>query len=95
MAVFVVIATVPSPALEASIQKHFPNDHQPLGLNSWLVAGSGIAKEISEKLTIVQNGIGNAVVFSISGYWGLANNSIWEWIALKSTTGVAKDAPSS
>ena len=92
MGLFVVISTGTTPtALEAPIKQTFPSDYLQIGPNEWLVSGKGIAKEISEKLDIGSGLFGNAVVFAISGYWGIANNSVWEWIALKTAT-VVKDA---
>ena len=88
MSVFVVLSPGPNPALEAAIQEKFPADFMTVGAGQWLVAGDGIAKEVSDKLGITTGAVGTGIVVSVSGYFGFANNAIWEWLALKLSSGV-------
>lgn len=88
MTVFVIISLIDSPEsrepLEAKIKTLYPNDHFVIAPGRWLVAGDGIAKEVSDSLGITAGVFGHAVVFAISGYFGWAAPPMWEWIALKS-----------
>jgi hypothetical protein len=97
MAVFAVLSLIERQegheALDAAIKSTYPNDHFPLAPGGWLLRSDGNAKEVSEKLGIMGGTLGNAVVFGVSGYFGLANNTVWEWLALKSTLVVGTDAP--
>ncbi len=86
--VFVVLAASPFDGkLGLAIQANFPGKHLILAPGQWLVAASGTAKDISDKLGIT-NDLPDAIpivptgqVFSISGYFGRAPNNVWEWIA--------------
>ena len=72
-----------NPVLEQAIVKNFPNDYLAISPNEWLVAASGTAKNISDTLGITDGTSGGGVVFSTSGYFGRANNQIWEWLLAK------------
>lgn len=88
MGLFVVINTAGDP-IETQIMTAFPNDYLKLTDKSWLVAAQPTmtSKDVWEKIT----GAGgtpaqpstNGVVFSFSGYFGLAPSSVWEWIAVR------------
>lgn len=88
MSVFVVFSPGPNPALEATIQEKFVDDYMVVSEGQWLVAGDGIAKDISDKLGISTGAVGNAIVVTVGGYFGYANNVIWEWLALKLSVGL-------
>jgi hypothetical protein len=85
MAVFTVLSLSDNPAtLDARVKEQFPNDHLSLAPGRWVVAADGIvAKDVADKLG---NGttLGLFTVFAISGYYGWATNTLWEWLALKS-----------
>jgi hypothetical protein len=83
MIVFAVIALVPNPVLDAAIAKNFPKDFLALSPTSWLIAASGTAQEVSLRLGVTTGGIGQTIVFSTAGYYGMANSNIWEWIRAK------------
>jgi hypothetical protein len=86
MAVFTIIALGDNTeALDARIPAAFPNEHLFLAKGRWLVVGDGIAKDISEKVG-TSTTVGLFTVFAISGYFGWAPNTVWEWLALKSLT---------
>jgi hypothetical protein len=88
MAVFAILSLLDSQetreALGAKIKDVYPNDHFVLAPGRWMVRGDGIAKEVSDKLGVTAGAFGHAIVFSVSGYFGWANNTVWEWLALKS-----------
>lgn len=83
--VFVVIAGVGNEAaLEDRIARTYPT-HVRLnpGPGQWLVKGSGTAKDVSDRLGITvgkPDDIPNAVVFTVSGFWGREPSNIWEWL---------------
>jgi hypothetical protein len=87
MALFAVIAPQPAgvAVLQSAIQAHFPDNYLLIGSNVWVVSALGIAKDVSDKLTgvPVPQGAPQVIVFAISGYFGLAPNTYWEWIAAK------------
>lgn len=63
----------------------FPADRfYEIGRGQWLVASSGTAKSVFNKLlpdlSLLKVEAGVAV-FRISGYWGLAQSDMWEWMA--------------
>ncbi len=81
--VFVVLTAPPHDGkLGPAIQVNFPGKNLALAPGQWLVAGSGTAKDISDKLGITSD-LPNAVpivptaqVFSVSGYFGRAPNNL-------------------
>ena len=83
MAVFTVIAPKPNPQIEPKLVEKFPGEHIKISEGVWLVSGSGIAKDISDKLGFSDSSTGEGIVFATAGYFGYASNAIWEWIALK------------
>ncbi|HCC56667.1 MAG TPA: hypothetical protein DEQ47_05295 [Solibacterales bacterium] len=88
MSVFVVLSPGPNPVLESTIHEKFADDYMLVSEGQWLVAGDGIAKDISDKLGITAGTAGHAIVITIGGYFGYANNAVWEWLALKLTAGL-------
>jgi len=86
MTIFVVTAATEHAKVAASLHANYPNDHLLLGVGQWLVAGSGTAQDVSNKLGITggENGLG--IVVSISGYYGRMGSNVWEWIKTKWVT---------
>jgi hypothetical protein len=83
MIVFSITALLPNPKLDEAIKTNFPNSHLQVSPTVWLVAGSGTAQEVSNKIGLTEGGLGSAVIFSTSGYYGRAPSNIWEWIKAK------------
>jgi hypothetical protein len=84
MPVFAVVSLSDSnETLNTRVKEQFPNDHYVLASGRWLVAGEGIAKEISDKLGTAASVGTLFAVFAIGGYFGWAPNTVWEWMALK------------
>lgn len=87
MIVYSIIAVAPAPGLDAAIKAAFPNNWLQVTPTFWLVAGTGTAQEVSNKIGITPPGrtpdLGTAVVFATAGYYGRAPNNIWEWIKAK------------
>lgn len=86
MPIFAVTAIDKPDALRAAIVAKFPNDFIQITPNQWLVALKGVTtKELSDKLGITEGKTsGLAIVMSVTGHFGLAATSIWEWIKVKS-----------
>ena len=87
MALFVLIApdTTGMTPFQEAIRSNFPNEHFVISSSVWAVSALGISKDVSTKI-IGENplpGGPSLVVVSVSGYYGLAQNSIWEWFASK------------
>ena len=90
MALFLVVVpeiAAPSPYEEA-IQREFPENYLSIGPRMWAVSAPGIAKDVSVKITgeEVKSGSATIIVVAVSGYWGIAQNSVWEWFASKLST---------
>ena len=87
MAVFAIISLGENAeALDAKIKESFPAENFFfLAGGRWLVVGDGIAKDISDRLGTSAI-VGLFAVFAVSGYFGWAPNTVWEWLALKSVT---------
>lgn len=76
--------------LGPAIAQTYPLHHYDLGEGSWLVAGRGTAKDISDRLGITDGRNGSAVVVETGSYYGRANPAIWTWI--KNNWNVGSDA---
>jgi hypothetical protein len=83
MTVFAIIAPSDSEEINQAVATVFPNNYLKMAPGQWLVAGTGTAKDVSDRLGISEGKIPNAIVFTIAGYYGRAATNIWEWIALK------------
>lgn len=82
MPVFAVIRqTSKAGALEGAIRKEFAEASYDLGHGTWLVAGSGTAHDISDKLGITPDAVsGTGIVIEAASYYGRANPAVWTWI---------------
>lgn len=82
MPVFAVIRqTDPASALHGAVIREFPEAHYDLGSGVWLVAGTGTAQEVSNKLGITPDAnTGTGIVIEAASYYGRANPAIWTWI---------------
>lgn len=81
--IFAVFASSKPQALGAAIVKHYPGDHFELQPGQWLVADTGTAKDVSDKLGITSGTNGSALVVGVTGYFGRKSANIWEWIKAK------------
>lgn len=82
MAIFAIIKQ-PGPngeRLENAIHAAFPSTVYNLSASSWLVAASGTAKDVSDKIGITGGESGSAIVTETASYYGRANPAIWTWI---------------
>jgi hypothetical protein len=79
MPVFAVIRqSTPSDALGQAIAREYAEAHYDLGDGVWLVAGSGTAKDVADKVGITPAGaVGTAIVLEAASYYGRANPAIW------------------
>lgn len=81
---FVTTTSLFSAALEAAIKQHFPDKFYRMSEHQWLVSAQLTAHQLTDKLGVLSTDstIGNAVVFSISSYFGRHSPEIWEWLKL-------------
>lgn len=83
MTLFVVIATAP-PSFDAvgkAVAERYKDNFLKLNNSCWVVADTATAKEVSDKLNVTPaDGVGSAVVASVSNYYGRASTDIWEWM---------------
>lgn len=84
MQVYAIFSVSNPVALTAALQAHFPNDHKAIGHNEWLVASPALtSREVGDLLGISDGSSGSGILVAMNGYWGRANNDIWEWITAK------------
>jgi hypothetical protein len=83
MPAFAVIAPTDDGRLALAIQNKFPR-HYKFGPGQYVVNTVGpTAHAVATQ--IGPNGeVGKIAVFSIAGYWGYHDTSLWEWLTLNS-----------
>lgn len=82
--IFAVLGDPSNTKLAAVIEGTFPGNCLQIRAGQWLIAASGTAKDISDKLGVTpEGGSGPAVIVAVAGYYGRANNQIWEWFVAK------------
>jgi hypothetical protein len=90
MAIFAVVSILPaSPNVELgkAVEKHFSGKHFQLNDGHWLVSSPGTAQEISTQLGVQGGQYGQAIVYTVSGYFGYTKNSAWEWLKTNLSSG--------
>lgn len=65
---------------ESLIAGYGPDKVLNVGPETWLVAASGTAMNVSEHVGITSGHAGSALVLEVGSYFGRANPSIWSWI---------------
>lgn len=84
MAIFAIFRVTDAAALATAVKREFPNDYFDLGNGEWLVSAKSLtAKDVSDKLGITSGQSGNAIVFSMGGYFGRTMSPTWDWIKAK------------
>jgi len=84
--IFAVIAVGNPEVLKAKIEAEFPDGNLKVGQGQWFIIGlsSMTTQELSVKLEIsVEKSISNAIVLSVSSYFGRTQISTWEWLKAK------------
>jgi hypothetical protein len=83
MPVFAVIAPQYDQRLAAAVPAKFPR-HFQIAPGQYVVSAPGpTAQQIAMQLG--PNGeVGKFVVFSVAGYWGFYDKTLWEWLTLNS-----------
>lgn len=86
MLIFQVTAIVPEPNIVSKIASVYGTANLRLGSGySWLVADTGVTtRDVSDKLGLVPGSPSQAIVVKVEGYFGLAQNNVWEWLKVKS-----------
>jgi hypothetical protein len=91
MAIFAVIPLDPNAhaKLGAVLEKEFSGKYFSVGSDHWLLSANGTAQEISNKLGITTAPFqaGQAVVYTVGGYFGYAPQPVWEWLRINITLG--------
>ena len=65
---------------EAVVSK-YPQHHYDLGNGTWLIADTGTASDVANKLGVTPEGVnGSAVILEAASYYGRANPAIWTWM---------------
>ena len=74
--------------LDPLIERAFSSSNMKVGPAQWLlsVPGTPTSKEVWTKLIEGAPEQPTGMVFPLSGYFGYASNSIWEWITAKRQT---------
>lgn len=86
MAIFAVLSQGDPKPLGASIKEKFASDYFEFENGKWFVAADGLtAREMSQKLGLVDPSNLTGVVVTIDGYFGHARADLWEWLKVKST----------
>lgn len=84
MSLYVIIAPQDNQQIGGSIASAYPNaalELWPGDAKTWVVsAAEGTAKEVAERLRVAGGQNGRVIVFAVSGYYGYASTSYWEWI---------------
>jgi len=90
MTIFAVIALDQSGSapLSAAVEAKFPGKYFRVAAGHYLINSIGTTQEISQQLGVSGATLGQAVVYSVSGYFGYAHNSTWEWLRANMTTGI-------
>jgi hypothetical protein len=84
MVIFIVATRHPNndDPLKNRITENFPSAHYEIGRGQWLVAFNGTSKELYDKI-LPDDSPSGVTVFATSGYYGVAPQDMWEWIATK------------
>lgn len=82
MAIFVVVEGERDPRMAEQIREHYPDDHLQVDPGHWLISAKKTAKEVSDQLGLDEDtDRGAAIVYAVSGYYGLHNFDIWNWLS--------------
>jgi hypothetical protein len=84
MSIFVVLAPPDNQdRVGTALASTFRGKFLPTWPGQWLLSSEGTAKDVCDALGITRgdNPTPNqGMVFTVSGYWGHASNSYWEWV---------------
>jgi hypothetical protein len=91
MAIFAVIPLDQTAAnnLAPIIEREFPGKNVLVKGDHWLITSGGTSQELATKLGITAGQLGEAIVYNVSGYFGYAPQSIWEWLKSNLSSGAA------
>jgi hypothetical protein len=94
MALFLAIVPEP-PAISKYaeiIEREFADNFLKIGTSTWAISATGVAKDVAVKIHGEEALPGSAtvIVVAVSGYWGIAQNNVWEWFASKMSSHVPK-----
>ena len=81
--IFAVLGVKRPAALGRKIAELYPDDHILVQPGEWLIASSGTAQSLSDKLGITDASVSAALVVTVAGYFGRKPPTLWEWIKTK------------
>ena len=81
MAVFLVVPTLSADPVAAAIRARFADKSYQLPKGEWLISYAGTSRQLSDELGITDGSTASSLIVSVSGYYGRAQNDIWEWIS--------------
>ena len=83
MAAFAIVAPLDNVLLPGIITTKFPK-HFALSQGQWVVAEAGLtAQQVAERIGL-NGAAGSFAVFSIAGFNGWYNKTLWEWLTINS-----------
>lgn len=72
--------------VQAALQTNFATDHLKVGPGQYLIAARTTVIDLSNTLGLSDGRNGLGIIVSISGYYGRADQNIWEWMRVKGST---------
>ncbi|PBN44648.1 hypothetical protein [Sphingobium sp. D43FB] len=72
--------------LAGAVAEHFASTNYRLNDESWLIATTGTARQVSDILGLSDGSRASGVVIEVASYFGYANPAIWTWIKNNWTT---------
>jgi hypothetical protein len=82
MPLYAVMSRSQNPELARAVENLFPNElHYKFNDTTWIVSGTGTAKDVSDLLGVAKDGISGSVVFMLThSYYGVTQTTFWDWI---------------
>ena len=84
--IFAVLVKHTESRIGALLEQKFPNDSYKFAPNAWFVSAPGASsKDLWDKLSVpapyTESDV--TVITRLTGHYGVAESSLWEWIATK------------
>ena len=83
MAIFAVIPkdAISRAQIESKLRERYAtSDVIEVGSGQWLLSATGTPTEVSNNLGITEPPNVSALVLSVTGYWGRAPTTVWDWL---------------
>ena len=89
MATFAVVAITGHALVDQAVAAHYPGASFQVAPGHWVVSAVATSQEVATKIGFVPGQPVTGVVYSVVGYYGLANPQVWEWLRAHAITGGA------